>query len=114
MAGNKGSTLPKQTQTDMEKLFGADFSNVRVHTNSAMPPMGAKAFASGSDIFFRSGEYNPHTNGGRNLLAHELTHVVQQAQGRVKPRPAGNGLNGNADPELEREAEEMAGKAVNP
>jgi hypothetical protein len=66
----------------MEGAMGTDFSSVRVHTGSESDSLNkslsARAFTTGSDIFFRSGEYNPATTQGQQLLAHELTHVVQQ------------------------------------
>lgn len=81
-AGSGGRPLEAGMQRDMESSFGADFSSVRVHTgprtdalNSAMQ---SRAFTTGSDVFVRSGDYNPESRGGRELLAHELTHVVQQ------------------------------------
>lgn len=78
-----GTPLPKNVQAEMEKGFGGeDFSNVRVHTGSESVQMnkdiGAKAFTNRNDIHFNSGQYNPSTNSGKHLLAHELTHVVQQ------------------------------------
>jgi hypothetical protein len=81
-AGSGGRPLEAGMQRDMESSFGADFSSVRVHTgpktdalNSAMQ---SRAFTTGSDVFVRSSDYNPESRGGRELLAHELTHVVQQ------------------------------------
>jgi hypothetical protein len=60
---------------------------VRVHTSGESDALnrdlGAKAFTTGQDIFFREGAYQPHTTGGQELLAHELTHVVQQSSGAV-------------------------------
>ena len=112
MAKGNGSPLPDKTKDTMQSLFGEDFSNVRVHTNSAVPPAGAKAHTIGSDIFFASGAYDPSTAAGRGLIGHELTHVVQQAQGRVKVKPGSNGLNINDDPALEREADMMGQKAA--
>ncbi len=66
----------------MEQAFGADFGGVRVHTGSQSDGLNqsiqARAFTTGQDIFFRSGEYSPGSASGQELLAHELTHVVQQ------------------------------------
>lgn len=77
-----GSTLPSATQQRMGQAFGTDFSNVRVHTGSRATAMSngiqAKAFTHGSDIYFNQGQYQPGSSGGDHLLAHELTHVVQQ------------------------------------
>jgi hypothetical protein len=77
-----GSPLPDHVRSPMEASFGADFGGVRVHTGGQSDTLNrqlqARAFTTGSDIFFRSGEYNPGTGAGQRLLAHELTHVVQQ------------------------------------
>jgi hypothetical protein len=77
-----GRGLAEPVRRSMEQSFGADFSSVRIHDDSRSSELNnriqAKAFTTGSDVFFRSGEYNPGTSGGQHLLAHELTHVVQQ------------------------------------
>jgi hypothetical protein len=82
-----GSPLPQNTKTEMESGFGADFSNVKVHNDSNAVQMnkqlGSQAFANGSDIYFNEGKYNPNSQDGKHLLAHELTHTVQQ--GASKP-----------------------------
>lgn len=77
-----GSSLPDRTKGEMESAFGRDFSQVRVHTdqNSARlnDQVQAKAFTHGSDIYFNQGQFQPDTKAGKHLLAHELTHVIQQ------------------------------------
>ena len=77
-----GQAMDPVTQTAMESSFGADFSSVRIHTDSSAVQLSrdlnAHAFTVGNDIFFNEGTYQPHTKGGAGLLAHELTHVVQQ------------------------------------
>jgi len=77
-----GSALPKETLGQMNSGFGADFSGVRVHNDQQSDALNrsinARAFTSGSDIFFRGGEYKPGTQAGQETIAHELTHVVQQ------------------------------------
>lgn len=77
-----GSPLNGNVQTQMESGFGTDFSNVRVHTDSTAVQMnknlGAQAFTHGRDIYFNEGKYNPESDSGKHLLAHELTHTVQQ------------------------------------
>lgn len=77
-----GRPLPDETRTFMESRFGADFSQVKVHDDSKANQMSqsiqAQAFTHGKDIYFNSGRYSPETNEGKTLLAHELTHVVQQ------------------------------------
>lgn len=78
----KGQALPDQTKQTMEQGIGHDFSNVRVHTGSKSEELnneiGAKAFTVGNDIHFNANEYNPGTRSGDELIAHELTHTVQQ------------------------------------
>jgi hypothetical protein len=77
-----GQPLGKSVREPMERAFGADFSGVRVHTDVTSDALNqsiqAKAFTTGEDIFFRQGVYEPSSQGGQELLAHELTHVVQQ------------------------------------
>lgn len=85
-----GSALPHDTRAFMEPRFGVDFSQVRVHTGTNAAQMSqdlnAQAFTVGRDIYFGNGKYNPQTSGGQQLLAHELTHVVQQGAAlRAKP-----------------------------
>jgi hypothetical protein len=76
-----GQTLEDNIRQPMENAFGADFGGVRIHTDSNSDVMNrsiqARAFTTGQDVFFRQGEYNPSSRGGQELLAHELTHVVQ-------------------------------------
>jgi hypothetical protein len=77
-----GSSLPKGTKNFMENAFSTDFSKVRIHTDSQAAEMSsginAKAFTYGNDIYFNSGEFASNTEQGKKLLAHELTHVIQQ------------------------------------
>ncbi|MEJ6487518.1 DUF4157 domain-containing protein [Nostoc punctiforme UO1] len=84
-----GQPLADNIREPMEQAFGADFSGVRVHTDSLSDQLNqsiqAKAFTTGQDVFFRQGAYEPGSRGGQELLAHELTHVVQQ--GGMKQSP---------------------------
>lgn len=85
-----GSALDSMTGSFMESRFGADFSGVRVHTNTAAIHLAssikAHAFTHGNDIYFNAGRYRPDTDAGRHLLAHELTHTIQQnASPSIKP-----------------------------
>jgi outer membrane protein OmpA-like peptidoglycan-associated protein len=77
-----GRPLAESARSFFEPRFFADFSGVRIHSDNAADALAevvqARAFTIGSDIFFRGGEYAPATADGNNLLAHELTHVVQQ------------------------------------
>ncbi|MBD1823643.1 DUF4157 domain-containing protein [Cyanobacteria bacterium FACHB-DQ100] len=78
----KGQPLPEKTRTFMESRFGRDFSGVRVHTDSNAEQMNrelkAQAFTHQNDVYFASGKYNPESGEGKRLLAHELTHTIQQ------------------------------------
>jgi hypothetical protein len=77
-----GQPLANDIKQPMEQAFGADFSSVNIHTDNNSDKLNksiqARAFTTGQDIFFRQGEYSPGSNTGKELLAHELTHVVQQ------------------------------------
>lgn len=77
-----GQPLDTQTRAFMEPRFGHDFSQVRIHTDArasqSSEQIAARAYTVGGDIAFRSGEFSPGTGDGKRLLAHELTHVVQQ------------------------------------
>jgi Domain of unknown function (DUF4157) len=83
-----GQQLDPVLREFMESRFGYDFSNVRVHTGSAAAAsalsLDARAMTVGTDIVFADGEYAPGTRKGQTLLAHELTHVVQQGFGRQR------------------------------
>lgn len=86
-----GQPLDAGLQRSMGQAMGADFSGVRVHTDTQADQLNrsiqAKAFATGQDVFFRQGEYSPGSRGGQELIAHELTHVVQQNGGVVMRSP---------------------------
>ncbi|MVT08328.1 eCIS core domain-containing protein [Chitinophaga tropicalis] len=77
-----GAPLPADTKTAMESNIGADFSKVRVHTGNEAASLSndlqAQAFTHGNDIYFNEGKYDTASSTGRHLLAHELTHTVQQ------------------------------------
>jgi hypothetical protein len=82
-----GQPLDAATRSFFEPRFGHDFSQVRVHTGSRAHDLAsavqARAFTLGRDIVFARGEYTPGDSTGRRLLAHELTHVVQQRHSAV-------------------------------
>jgi hypothetical protein len=84
-----GSPLAEPVRADMEGHLGVDLSAVRVHTDGAAATLNravqAEAFTTGTDVFFAPGRYDPSTPAGRGLLAHELTHVVQQSSGAGGP-----------------------------
>ncbi|MEM9292154.1 MAG: DUF4157 domain-containing protein [Acidobacteriota bacterium] len=79
---SSGSPLPESERSFFEPRFGADLSGVRVHTGAAAQratsAVQARAFALGSDMVFGAGEYRPGSTAGRRLIAHELTHTLQQ------------------------------------
>jgi hypothetical protein len=86
-ARSGGQPLDAGVQEQMSATMGHDFSGVRVHTggesDALNQQLGAKAFTTGRDVFFRDGEYNPNSSNGQELIAHELTHVAQQGSGAV-------------------------------
>ena len=105
-----GAPLAAHTRTMMEDRFGHNFDDVRIHSDGAAAEAArnihAHAFTTGRDIYFGQGRYEPHTIGGQKLLAHELTHVLQQRQGVVQPGL--KSLNATAhDDVFEREAEHV-------
>jgi len=106
-----GRRLPDNMRSTMERAFGADLHDVRLHEGPAASAVGALAYTQGTDIFFGPGEYQPHTPYGRVLIGHELTHVVQQQRGRVAA-PLGAGTPINDDARLEGEAHEMGLRAA--
>jgi len=77
-----GANLPAHVNSELGGKMGADFSGVKIHDNAHAAKMtahvNARAFTVGNDIYFNKGEYNPNSSGGKFLLAHELTHAIQQ------------------------------------
>jgi hypothetical protein len=119
-----GSPLPRETRSFMESSFGHDFSAVRVHTDRRAAAMAkqihAEAFTSGRDIYFREGKYDPQSLSGKRLLAHELTHVIQQGANSLSGRSL-TGKSGVGPDHIQRfrlrgfpPAEEAAMKAAVP
>ena len=94
-----GQPLPKSIRAFFESRFGYDFSHVRIHNDPEAAKLAralnAEAFTYGRDIYFGEGRYNPNTLAGKRLLAHELTHVVQQRSGSVLGQQMTNGLQIN-------------------
>jgi hypothetical protein len=111
-ARGSGQSLEEGVQRQMESVFGTDFSHVRVHTNAEADALNrsvnALAFTIGSDVFFRNGMHCPSSTSGRELLAHELTHVVQQTGASVQTKLA----VGPPDDEFEKEADRVAHAVV--
>lgn len=83
----RGQPLSTETQTFMESRFGHDFDQVKIHADSNAAQINrslhAQAFTHQQDIFFGAGKYNPDSHSGKQLLAHELTHVLQQRDGQA-------------------------------
>ncbi|MEU9749237.1 eCIS core domain-containing protein [Streptomyces niveus] len=104
-----GSPLDSETRTDLESRMGADFSDVRIHNDSAAHEsakgVGAHAYTVGNNVVFQRDAYDPSSPHGRTTLAHELTHVIQQRQGPVEGTEAPGGIR-VSDPSdrFEREA----------
>lgn len=102
-----GSALDSDTRADMEGRFGTSFSDVRVHSDgqaaASAKSVNAQAYTVGNNIVFQ--RYEPGTEAGKHMLAHELTHVVQQRSGPVDGTPSGGGINvSNPSDRFEREA----------
>lgn len=90
---SRGQSLGGDARLNMEPRFGADFSGVRIHTDAQSAALssqlGARAFTLQNHIFFARDEYQPGISGGQQLLAHELTHTIQQGAARTTEGPAG-------------------------
>lgn len=116
-SGGGDSPLSASINRSMSRSFGHDFSNVRIHTNSSAHAMNdqlnARAFTYGSDIYFNKGEYNPTSSSGRELLAHELTHVRQQGSIRERIQRSPGGAVKSLKP-LQQVADGIARLAVGP
>ena len=90
-----GRPLPESTRAFFESRFGHDFSRVRIHADARAAVLAkdinAKAFTSGNDVVFGAGAYQPHSHAGRHLLAHEMTHTLQQRGVNRIQRAPGDG-----------------------
>lgn len=112
-----GRPLDPGTRSFMESRLGHDFGDVRIHTDSraseSAASVQATAYTVGRDVVFGSDQWAPETDRGRRMLAHELTHVVQQASGPVDGMPAAGGIR-VSDPSdrFEREAEASADQVM--
>ena len=108
-----GSPLDEGTRSSMESAFGQSFEDVRIHTDDraskSAESVGANAYTVGTDVVFKSGQYDPGSSGGQRTLAHELSHVVQQSQGPVDGTQAAGGIR-ISDPSdrFERAADQTA------
>ena len=85
MRASRGEVMPRSLRQEMETTMGFDFGSIRIHhdfaAQRASQMFQANAFTVGSDIFFAPGKFDPHSDVGRHLLAHELTHTIQQGSG---------------------------------
>jgi hypothetical protein len=111
LAGAVGRAMPESVQRKMEAFFKTDFSDVRIFQGTQAQSIGAHAFTMGSDIYFAPGQYAPDSARGQQLLGHELAHVIQQRQGRVRA-PQGKGTVVVNDQALEAEADRMGSRAA--
>lgn len=105
-----GQGLDAGVQEQMGAALGHDLSGVQVHTDTGADmlsrELNAEAFTTGQDVFFRQGAYDPGSGSGRELIAHELTHVVQQGTGAVS---SAQGMTVNPpDDAYEQEADSIA------
>jgi hypothetical protein len=104
----QGRPLQEPVRRDMEEALGHDLSGVRVHTDRSAHELndavGARAFTAGDDVFFKQGTYDPSSSDGKQLLGHELTHVVQQRSGTSGLQP---GQVSHPDDPAERHAESV-------
>jgi len=111
---SSGHPLDPTTRAWLEPRFGHDFSNVRVHTDAraaeSAHAVNALAYTVGHDVVFGSGQYAPNTDRGNRLLAHELTHVVQQSRGGAAQQ--GKAISESSDA-AEVEADATANRVMN-
>lgn len=110
-APSPGHPLPTGVRGHFERAFGADFSDVRVHHESTLPPSPLRAFTRGSHLHFAPTRFKPGTPEGDALIGHELAHVTQQRERRVAPDGGAHG-GFNTQPHLEQEARQMGDRAA--
>jgi hypothetical protein len=117
VSSGTGRPLDEPVRADMERRLGADFGDVRVHTgdqaDASARSVNAHAYTVGSNVVFQRDRYDAGSGEGRTMLAHELTHVVQQRNGPVDGTPAAGGVR-VSDPSdrFEREAASTAERAM--
>lgn len=112
-----GQPLDKGVREDMESRLGHDFSDVRVHTDTkaseSAKSVNAQAYTVGSDVVFQQDKYDPGSHDGQVMLAHELTHVVQQRNGPVDGTATGDGVKVSSPSDrFEQEASHTAERAM--
>ncbi len=105
-SGGAGMPVPGAVMERFNEVAPGNVEGARLHADprsaTAARDIGARAFTIGSDVFFGAGQFEPHTTQGVALIGHELTHVVQQREGRVQPAREGSSPSGDA---AEREAQ---------
>jgi hypothetical protein len=117
ISSGRGQPLAPDVRGEMEARLGADFGDVRVHTDSgahdSAKQLSARAYTVGSNVVFQRDAYDPSSQAGKTTLAHELTHVVQQRQGAVDGTAAPGGIR-VSDPSdrFEREAAANADRVM--
>jgi hypothetical protein len=104
--------LPPALRARLERALEADLSAVRVGEDPAVAAIGARAHADGTDVLFAPGEYQPDSPAGQALIAHEVIHLVQQAEGRVAANAEVGGRAVAADRGLEHEADDLGARAL--
>ncbi|MGB7921984.1 MAG: DUF4157 domain-containing protein, partial [Pyrinomonadaceae bacterium] len=109
-----GQPLNRETRDFMEPRFGHDFSQVRVHADAraaeSAQAVNAHAYTVGQNVVFGAGQYRPQSTSGQQLLAHELTHVIQQ---KNQQSLSGKFVVGDAHDPLEQEADRAADLVMN-
>lgn len=118
VVGSGGSSLTVATRRFLEPRFGHDLGHVRVHTGPAAGraarAVAARAYTLGSDVVFGEGQYDPASPAGRQLIAHELAHVVQQRASRPGPAADRSLAISNPADAAEREADRVADEVLRP
>ena len=101
-----GQPLPNDVKDFMEPRFGADFSGVRIHASESAGKvsneLSAQAFTVGNNVFFSRGAYQPQSREGRELIAHELTHTIQQGAAPQLAAQAGGAVAMRVDRQVQR------------
>jgi hypothetical protein len=105
-------SMPETVRLKMENSFGQNFSSVNLTENNKAKQIGALAYTQGNNINFAPGQFKPETKSGQELLGHELSHVVQQRQGKVTGTTQKKGISVNDSPALEKEADEKGKMAA--
>ncbi|MBW8682907.1 eCIS core domain-containing protein [Chitinophaga rhizophila] len=113
-----GMPLSSDVRKEMSSAIGADFRNVRVHTGekaaALSTELGAQAFTHGNDVYFNSGKYDTESSAGKHLLAHELTHVVQQGAAPAMDSKAPATAAGHNTPGLQRDISTPLPEGIKP